>query len=241
MEKIIKETLWSMSLSAVSYIGPVLKYLDKKTYNDLITLKSSSIPSDLLFGCDEKTKKAAFKRIDMMTNHLFPCHSRYDYYRIIQSLKKSDNEMIIQFNQFLLQAEMITKEGLSSLNKDKSQRNYATVLETCRRYRPLASPKSFYAYSLANAVALTRIAGFKGFLNDKEVIKELEDISLMVKEHFSSYFEFGQQATIAYNIHLKSMASYNYSHKLHSDRFRLSHAIYRDWKYLSWAGDCHEM
>ncbi len=88
------------------------------------------------------------------------------------------------------------------------------------------------AYDMANLILLLRIGVNKAYLSEEEQLEYLEQILHKIKQAYSSFKQFGIDAAIGRNIHIKYISIIRTGEITWEQKGALSIAFYSVWNKL---------
>lgn len=232
-----KKLLWVMGLGAVSLLGCHLDAPLIDEYKKCISpYERETCPSLYPYTKDFKGKEKVLKsRIDEFLKVFTPNPSGYVLRYIIRQLMDREHSDSIQFNADML--EFIALESSGKCYADVKGKEYETYGEHLGSYASEWDRNAFYAFNLANAISLSRIAGYLDMLTFNEVKDLLMEIGRNVEECFSSYHEFGNHVAYVTDIvrhspHFKKRGSMSSV----IPKNQLEYASYGVWAHIPWMG-----
>jgi hypothetical protein len=227
-----KKILWVCSLTLVSGIQDAL---DKKIESKYTKLMKSDIEeaNDEFWEvvCPDKSSlsRSQIKDMNLFTNCFLNIHGRDRFVECINSLRM--NRSVI--------GDMINKDFLEYMQlapENKSGRGYSKYNILIDRFGFFWRQNSYFAYRLANAIAITRWAGVENIATKKEVLMILEDIADLIIKEYPSYEVFGRNAMLSHEIIKEKPEFKEIRRGVRTEEVKMEIVYHGFWSQIGWGG-----
>lgn len=223
---------WLLSLSAISQLGPEMDVDHLSSKGFYRKIKSGVAYIDRHIDISKKPYKNYTKEID-------------NYLKIWQVRDKvsfiSTVEELIQGSDFGVNMHRLVEIGRMMTLKDRMNKQTFLInghpylfdlFEYVMVYEHHFPQDGFLAYDIANAIMLLRLGLGKAYISEKEQTNYFDTILEKGTGRYSSYKQFGTDATIARNIHEKQLNVIDSSPKTKDFKPYLSIAYYGIWQWF---------
>lgn len=220
-----------MSLASVSLMGPYLDEMLFSKYKE-IQVKDEAFIKSAIFVTDNDASDDLKQFANRAAKYFIKNESAYAYGHVINDLLRRNHLNALKVNRDMLNCIQVESEYESI--PDPLEEEYS---KTLKQYKYFWNRNSYYAFNLANAVALLRIGGMKGFFSSDYIEEKLLEIADIVESNYSDYESFGLHVTMT--THLLKILSDDlskYPLKCFLDNDYLWMSTECIWKFIPWTG-----
>ncbi len=238
-----KKQLWALYLGTLSFLG---NQLDNDTLRKhkkiwkLINDENYELPEAIIYGAPEiefdLMRKGYVFLITNFVQQKYDIKHRNDLLWEVDRLIKG-SELTKEVSREIQRIKLIPNSYLKELldNKYKKESKlriniYKLILMNLESL----SSSGIYAYDLANAISLCRIAGVYGYLTKEEIIDKVNSIAKIVHENYSNYQEFAIASRLGYEIDVCKLKDNNSKLFGLSKNNVMDQVGYSIWPHLPW-------
>lgn len=233
-----KELIWVSALGAISVFGPCL---DVAQFDDISAVLSNNVEfSESMLkkygtNSDVINKRKTIILEFLGIEHYSIDHSKEKFLNHVFYLLDRDNKDLLSFNSDFYILIKQSESDFRAMVKAKGVFKRA-YLEAMKNYSMVIGRNSYYAYNIANAISLLRIAWYLNVINNDTYVKFIMEISRVVKKNFVSYYDYGSQVVAVQDILSKHPDAKDKDFYRLINEDQLAHVMYGLWAHIPWMG-----
>lgn len=225
-----KKILWVSSLTLVSGIQDTL---DKKIESKYFELYDRDLDKEndeiweVICPSKETLSKSQIRNMYGFTRIFLNISGRESFIQRINSLRMP--------RSFI--GDMINKDFFEYMQKPPVNKrltgdtNYKKIID---RFGFFWRQNSYFGYSLANAVAITRWAGVENIITKEEVLMILDDIADLIIKNYHSYEVFARNAMISDEIIKEKPEFRRIKRGIRTNKMNLEVVYHGFWSHIKW-------
>ncbi|QOR34969.1 DUF1266 domain-containing protein [Clostridium sp. 'deep sea'] len=233
-----KTQLWALYLGSLSAFGPKFDMMTIKKHKGFwkkINNASFKLPKAIICGVPEDNIE---KLNEFTKNSVYEYVLNFNKVTDKLSLLYKVNNLVYNPPQHLVkkiqQYKIMNYDKREQLIKDTDDKNVKEYLSLMFANLDSIPKNNVYAYYLANAITLCRLAAVLNIISIDETLQNVNEIAKIAFSKYNNYEEFALAARIGYSMHKTEMSLKNEYYSFYVNTNIIIDLKCLVWNHIKW-------